>query len=71
VALFGVVAAIFLIGPLPALVQGPANDSDAPPDGFPAADETTDRLPLLERSDNAAVSYGRHARQSNSTAGFR
>jgi EmrB/QacA subfamily drug resistance transporter len=70
-ALFGVVAAIFLIGALPARVQGPPPGSDAPRDGFPPADETTDRLPVIDRFHTAAANHGRHARQSNSTAGFR
>ena len=68
-ALFGVVAAIFLVGAQPTRVP------------VPAADEITDRLPVLEefgsggqeRSDpgldTAAADYGRHT--SNSTAGLR
>ena len=62
VALFGVVAAIFLVGALPNRVP------------VPAAEEITDRFPRIElaENDSAASVYGRHAaRQSNSTAGFR
>ena len=59
VALFGVVAAIFLVGAVPNNRQEPTSE------------EITDRLPAVE-FDTAPVGYGRHAaRQSNSTAGFR
>ncbi len=61
VALFGVVAAIFMVGASPARIPGPTPE------------EITDRLPVVDQieMDTAAASYGRHTRQSNSTAGFR
>jgi EmrB/QacA subfamily drug resistance transporter len=69
VALFGVVAAIFLVGAVPTRVPGPEGKSEATRDRLPAADEITDRLPVVEEFDSAATAYGRHA--SNSTAGLR
>ncbi len=69
VALFGVLAAIFMVGAVPTRIPR----SEATRDVIPA-DEITDRLPVVDESefDTAAASYGRDAtRQSNSTAGFR
>jgi MFS family permease len=71
VALFGVVAAIFLVGGSPTRVPGPEDRSEAARDRLHTDEETTDRLPILEQFDTTPADYGRHARQSNSTAGFR
>ena len=66
-ALFGVVAAIFLVGSSPRriVVQEPTPVPQRPP--APRPEEITDRLPRL----NLDETYGRHAGQSKSTAGFR
>jgi len=49
VALFGVVAAIFLVGGSPARLTDPA-------------EEITDRLPVVDEVTSGTVGYGRHAR---------
>jgi MFS family permease len=49
VALFGVVAAIFLVGGSPARLTDPA-------------EEVTDRLPVVDEVTSGTVGYGRHAR---------
>ena len=95
VALFGVVAAIFMVGALPtrSAIPAPEGRSEATRDLVPEGrseatrdlvpeggseatrdfipEEITDRLPIVDQFDSVAADYGRHARQSNSTAGFR
>jgi len=76
VALFGVVAAIFLVGGSPARpsvpVPVPEGRSEATRDGGPegrneatrdvlSAEEITDRLPVVDEVTSGTVGYGRHA----------